>query len=552
MGKRQRDCTDCGAPVGIIDRDLCSRCMARVRDQAGRQPCQRCGQNLTLGGDGLCVRCGRRCTDCGHPVRSPGTVLCKTCRRRAETAAAKRPCLKCGRPGFIREDTGWCGFCSRARRAKDPPRICAGCGQLRRHGGLGLCNACYQRHPDRPFVRGAHLAADLVDPPRWLEEFVGYLAARHNPSQATNMITTLGRLLTDDQPNHPQLLVQRASRPGRSVGPLARALDGFFADHGLALPADHEQRLAAARRRRRRVEAAPPPLQPALRSFETVMITNRERARRAGTKPRTDATIETALATIRDLACFLGQHNKLDWALVDVHDVEAFLALQPKNRGRRLVVLGQFFRHARRQRLLLADPTHGITNKPRSGFTGQTLTIAQQRTLFRRWTADRNIHPHEALLGVLALLHAASSHEVRLLRCADINPATKTVQLGQRPHPVPLDPASWAQVERCLAHRAALPTENLHLVVTRGTKAGRQPASTAYVSHLLDSSRVSPRTVRCTRLAHLVNTIDPKLVAAIFGIDPQGVTYYASDYVDDTRLAALKPNPPRLAANRTD
>jgi hypothetical protein len=509
--------------------------MMRIRDEAGRQPCRRCGENLILGDDGLCVRCGRCCTECGHPVRSVEATLCKTCRRRAVAAAAKQPCHNCGRPGFIRGDTGCCGSCSRPRRAKDPPRTCEGCGELRRHCGLGLCDACYQCHPDRPFVRGAHIAADLADPPSWLGEFVGYLAARHCPSRATTMITRLGRLLADEHPNHPQLLVERASRPGRSIGSLARALDGFFVEYGLALRVDHAERLAAGRRRRR-IEAAPAPLQPALRSFETVMITNRERARRAGTKPRTDATIESALAAVRDLACFLGQRGKLDWALVDVHDLEVFLAQQPQNRAHRLILLRQFSRHARRQRLLLADPTRGLANKAHKGFTGQTIPIDQQRVLFRRWTMSTAVHPHEAVLGLLALLHGASSREVRLLRCQDIDPAAKTVQLGQRPHPVPMDPASWAQLERCLAHRETLATDNAYLIVTRGTKAGRQPASTAYVSHLLDPCGVSPRTVRCTRLADLVNTIDPKLVAAAFGMDPEGVTFYVTDQVDKGRL----------------
>jgi hypothetical protein len=35
--------------------------------------------------------------------------------------------------------------------------------------------------------------------------------------------------------------------------------------------------------------------------------------------------------------------------------------------------------------------------------------------LFRRWTASHDAHPHEALFGILALLHGASSHEVRHL-----------------------------------------------------------------------------------------------------------------------------------------
>jgi integrase len=97
---------------------------------------------------------------------------------------------------------------------------------------------------------------------------------------------------------------------------------------------------------------------------------------------------------------------------------------------------------------------------------------------------DPAVHPHEALLGVLALLHGASSREIRLLRVEQIDPAACTIRLGQRPHPVPLDPASWTVLQRCLPHREHLRTDNPHVMVTRGTKARSTPASTAYVSHV--------------------------------------------------------------------
>jgi hypothetical protein len=75
-----------------------------------------------------------------------------------------------------------------------------------------------------------------------------------------------------------------------------------------------------------------------------------------------------------------------------------------------------------------------------------------------------------------------------------------------------------------------------HVIVTKGTKAGRAPASTAYMSHVLDPSGASPRTLRCTRLADLVSTMDPKLVAAAFGMNPGGVMIYLADHIDDGRL----------------
>ena len=325
-------------------------------------------------------------------------------------------------------------------------------------------------------------------------------------------------------------------RPGRSMGPLARSLEVFFTEHGLALPTDHAERLAAGRRQRR-IAAAPAPLQPAVSSFADAMLRARERARRAGTRPRADHTIEIALTTMRDLALFLDrERDKQDWALADVHDIEAFLGTLPRRRKRRLTVLRQFFRHARDRKLILADPTRDLAAAEPRGFTGRTVSLARQRELFRRWTTSPSVHPHEALLGILALLHGATSIEVRHLRVSDIDTTAKTIRLGSRRHPVPLDPASWQLLQRCLARREQQRTGNPHVMVTKGTKAGRAPASAAYASHLLDGCGVSPRMLRCTRLAELVNTIDPKLVAAAFGMDPEGVMFYLADHVDDGRL----------------
>ncbi|MFD5635591.1 hypothetical protein ACFWJM_15830 [Streptomyces sp. NPDC127077] len=73
-------------------------------------------------------------------------------------------------------------------------------------------------------------------------------------------------------------------------------------------------------------------------------------------------------------------------------------------------------------------------------------------------------------------------------------------------------------------------------MVTRQTKSGRGPASTAYVNHVLDACGFPPRMIRCTRLLDLVNTMDPKLVAAAFGMDPEATMIYPADHVDDGRL----------------
>lgn len=189
-------------------------------------------------------------------------------------------------------------------------------------------------------------------------------------------------------------------------------------------------------------------------------------------------------------------------------------------------------------KLVLIDPTTAITLTPRPGFTGTALTIGEQRRLFRRWTSGQaDVHPHEALVGLLAMLHALTVGELRALRAADIDLAARTMRVGRRPQPVPLDPASIAAVEACLAHRASLGTRNPHLIVTKVTKPRTTPASPAYLTHVLDPAAVRTKTLRSTRLVDLLISLDPKVVAEALGMNADGLLAYVTDSVDTDRLA---------------
>jgi hypothetical protein len=399
-----------------------------------------------------------------------------------------------------------------------------------------MCSACLQRSPDRPFVRVANLIAELDDPPHWLNDFAAHVAGPQCAPRASDLVSGVGRLLRDGGPTHPQALLERARTTGRSMGTLAKVLQDFFTTRGLALPVDHATQLSAGRRKRR-VDAVPAPLREAVAGFADFMLQARERARRAGTKPRTDATIDSHLSTVRDLAIHLDTHrSKHDWAAVDVHDVESFLATNPALRRTRLIPLRQFFRFARHRRTILVDPTHGLIGREHRGFRGKTIELARQRVLFRRWTADAGVHPHEAFTGLLALLHGASCLELRGLTVHDVDRPRQSVQLGRRPQPTVLDPATWSALQRCLAHRETLATANPHVIVTKVTKTAGMPPSPAYLSHVLDPAGVAPKHLRNTRLADLINEMDPKLVAAAFGMDTESVLPYLADHVDQSRL----------------
>ncbi len=245
-----------------------------------------------------------------------------SCRRKATSGlnsgnvpAAARPVI-CAR----RRDGAVSAPGREHRRIRlEPARLAGNCAVT-----SGVCSRCWQRHPNQPYVAGEHLAARLVKPPDWFPGLVAHLAVSYSPGRACTPLTVLARLLEDEHPNHPQAVLYRARRPGRSMGSLARSMEDFFTEHGLAMPTDHAERLAAGRRQRR-IDGVPEPLRPAAGAFVDFMLTARARARRAGTRPRSDHTIENALTTVRALAVFLNsQRGKRDWSTIEVADVEAF------------------------------------------------------------------------------------------------------------------------------------------------------------------------------------------------------------------------------------
>jgi site-specific recombinase XerD len=445
-----------------------------------------------------------------------------------------RACVDCGAPVRPRDRVR----CSRCHRKAEPDRACRACGRLRLIVGRGLCESCWQQDPDRLLRRAEWIAARLEHPPVWFADFINYAAARNCVGRTSLMIGRLGRMLAEPGPTNPQALLERISS-GRSTAALARTLEDFFVAAGLAFPLDHDaQRFAA--RRRRRIDETPEPLRPTLARFGDALVAGQQRARHARTRPRTDLTIVEDLAIVRDLARFLiTQRAKTDWASTAAGDIEAFLAERPLSRARRLSTLRLFFRWARANRVVLVDPTKDISSNRHRAPRSAILSMTEQRRLFRRWTTDPDAHPHECLVGLLALLHAASSLELRRLKVSDVNVGQRTIRLGTRRHPVPVDPATWTALQRCLDHRQRLATHNPHVIVTHITRTRTIPASDQYLWRVFAPSGITSRPLRATRLVDLVANLDPKLVCEAIGMAPAGILPYAADQVQDVRLTNL-------------
>lgn len=481
------------------------------------------------------------CVDCGQDGKLHARGRCSPCYWRAKHDAAKDICPGCGERWRLRKtDEGpRCHRCiRRGRPRKQPtPRRCRRCGQVRRHVAHGLCTACYQRDAARVGV-WVHGAEERLGDrcPSWFGAFAGWLWDRSAPAVSVRHLRRLERALSAGV-ERPAALISAVSdrgRSGRSPGDTARLLEAFLVDRGLVLASDERGRLAQGRRERR-IERCPEALRQGAERYAAWLLAGRERARRIGEQPLTDHTIEQRLAVLAALAIHLDRAGVRDWATCSRTQIDAFLATGG-DRGFRLAALRDFFHFARQQRMCLTDPTVGLTHRPARGFRGRTLDRAEQTSLLRRW-AGGDCHPHEALVGLLALLHGAATSELRPLTVNDINTTTRTLRLGRRPHRVPLDPLSFAALERCLEHRQQLGTENPHVIVTRGTRAHRTPASQPYLSHVLDAAGVSPSLLRQTRLAELTHRLDPRLVAAAFGMTPEGALHYLIGAVESEAAA---------------
>jgi site-specific recombinase XerD len=426
-----------------------------------------------------------------------------------------------------------------------PRRVvtCARCGQQRPNQARGLCSRCYQTDPAIVHRCAEKLAAQLDPEPQWWAGFGEFLAARAAATRAISMLHRLAAALDQIPTMSPTAVLEAVRNPGPAVGELARALETYFVDSGLALALDTTAQ-AASVRRARRIAEVPDQFRSLATVFDAHQLQSRQRARRSGTKPRSDRTLEINLAAIRDLACYLSVHRPAvtDWTLVGAGDIEAFLATiaNQSNRARQLHALQGFFRFARQNRHILADPTRRLNLNSNMPFHGQVLEPTRQRELFHRWTVDiADLHPHEPVIGLLGLLHGASGAELRALRVNDIDLTAASVALSGRPHQTPLDPATTTALHRCLRYRDHQHSSSPWLLVNQKSKTVGKQVSLDYLNMILGPAQVRVQALRTTRLAQLVTIMDPVLVAAAFGIRRGTALHYLADTVDATRLPDL-------------
>ncbi|MBT2545718.1 integrase [Streptomyces sp. ISL-44] len=359
--------------------------------------------------------------------------------------------------------------------------------------------------------------------PSWWDAFAAYLATHRHAFYAADALAHTARLVIDAESTDPNTLLAAAQR---TTPWLRRPLADFFHTHRLlAPPADTEEARATVRRERR-IQAVPLPLRPAVRAFAEALVVQRENAERLGLRPNQLKTIEIRLDTIRDLALHLHAQGLTTWAGVNVTDLEAFLARNPARRASWLAGLRQFFSHAHRTGLGLHDHAAAVEAPQSRGFRGSTLTLDEQRALYRRWSASEDALPHEAFIGLAALLHAATTTELRHLTLDHISTASRMVRFPGRSVDLALDSATWRALEGCLARRSALHTENPHVLVTRLTRVTTGPAGAAHIRDSLVPVGLLPRILRSTRLLTLADELDVKQLTVALGMSYGGTAHY--------------------------
>ncbi len=486
------------------------------------------------------------CTDCGIVTQLHARGRCRRCYGDRRRRLGTRSCAGCGQPRTIWPATDRCHRCH--QRARPRPRrtltlrVCRDCGQLRPHRARGRCGRCYQRDPTRARAYAERLADRLTDPPCWLGDFTVFLTQRRSSDRAVTLLRHLGARLEATPARSPTAVLAAVDAAGAAAQPLRRVLEAFLVQADLLLPGDQAAQTAGARRVRR-LREIPEPFGALVARFDTAQHADQQRARRAGTKPRAERTLEINLIAIRDLARFLTAHRPTigGWEQVSIGDVEAFLAtLRPSYRARQLAGLRAFFRYARKAKAILADPTRNLRANSNFAFAGRVLTVDQQRALYHRWTTQTaTLHPAEPAAGLLLLLHGASVAELRHLRTDDLDLGAGQVHMPGRPYPTPLDPATQTALQRLLTHRATQPGSSQYLLVNRHTAISGQPVRTGWLERLLKPAGINPQLLRVTRLAHLVTITDPVLVAAAFGVRRNAPAHYLADHVDRTRLPNL-------------
>lgn len=411
---------------------------------------------------------------------------------------------------------------------------CVRCGGPRkpRTGGYGMCANCYAKDPER-VITWISRRIERLGPgaPGWFGELGFDLAEAGCTQIALRYLHLVEPIVASGVHDPVGVLAVLRARPEPATQAAAVMLAGFFARTGHGPPYSYGPSWDQLRGRHlARLDAR---LRPAAELYIGHLAAQRQRAEMYGSCALSEVTITDHAKRLARLGVQLASCGVSDWAAVTAGDVEAFLTTDVSGR---LATYRAFFAFARRRKLILINPAAGITRRQRKGFAGHLLTVPEQRRLVRRW-ADPGTDPRERVIGLLCLLHAARSVDLRALTIGQVDLDSGTVRLSRRPWPVQLDPLSLDALRDYLAWRERLGTRNPHLLITKRNRLHQHPCSIMFPERILATAGVTPALLRQTRIADLAHRADAKVVASAIGIHRETALHYLADTVDREAIA---------------
>ncbi|MFD7340252.1 XRE family transcriptional regulator [Streptomyces violascens] len=560
--RRKQKCCGCGRLRRVNAHTsagpVCGNCY-----QGPMRRCGICGEDRPIsvravdGRPDVCIGCYRgpmgECSVCGrvrhggHVSNRGGSFHCRSCRPRPD-----HTCALCGRTGPTQ--TTWplgpvCDTCYQARRAT--PRPCSSCHDRRiiigrSDEGGDLCAACCGHQNPAVRCRSCGQSGDLIDgggcPRCVLAERVRDLLSG-NDGTVAEPLQAMADALTRVANPYPVLGWLRRSPSARALTQLAgqqepvthevldalpqsattRHVRALLVISGV-LPERNEHLARLERWVNRELPDLPTQQATIVRPFaewHVVRDARRRSSRGRYTSAAASNDIQEIQAAIR-LLNWLDARGREATAL-NQPDLDLWLTEHPTQHA----VTGSFLRWIIARRL--AGPLE--LPKRQRQFAVNFLTEDEYRQQLRRCLTDEALPREVRIIGALVRLYALPLSKIIELTADRFHYNDTGAYLTLDRHPVLLPPRLAQLIEDQIAQprtttprRRALDETNRYLLP--GQFPG-QPRSAKATSMLMQRHGLPVLNARNTAMIEAVTTLPPIVVADLFGLHPETVTYWA-------------------------
>jgi hypothetical protein len=244
-------------------------------------------------------------------------------------------------------------------------------------------------------------------------------------------------------------------------------------------------------------------------------------------RPRSRSTLYVYLGQIAPLVRAWNDAGRRALREVTKTDVLTELdRLQGRRRSNALVAASSLFAHAKARRAVFVDPTRSLHHPRARDPLGAVAPMTDEEITAVRATATTTL---QRLVVVLAAVHAARAHTIRVLSLEDVDiPARRVTLNGRQEH---MGELSATLLDRWLRERAATwpGTANRHVVISRSTALGEEPVSDYFLKRQLLLRGVRLERIRTDRILReaIDCGADPLHLAMVFTMHDSTACAYA-------------------------